>query len=208
MNDLARVTQLDRDKTALANPQSAKQVMEIGDRAARLSRALKGMKSHEDEYYKAFEIMIQAYRVMGTELSQMDRQQHGRPENKGSSTEPLLPTLADLGITKKQSYEWQNIALVPQDDVEEYIEAKRKESEPVTKAAIIAIADEYKSADRRLVEEMQKLINSANSFCIHASNVTGLLRKYPMAGAGIPKDFHEQLKTWAEAFDTLNKVTL
>lgn len=42
-----------------------------------------------------------------------ERASAGRPEEKGSSSEPLK--LADLGVTKKQSHNWQKLAEMPEE---------------------------------------------------------------------------------------------
>jgi len=62
---------------------------------------------------------MEAYAVIGRELAQMEK---ARGELfRGTQQEPRenTTTLADLGITKKQSSEWQAIALVPRVDLEQ-----------------------------------------------------------------------------------------
>lgn len=202
-------TQLDRDKAALANPESADQVMEIAKRSAALHKALKGMRGYEEEYYKAFEVMIGAYRIVGTELRQMEKATGAM--GIGTSAVPEgnhTPTLSDLGITKKQSSEWQSIALVPRTDIEEYIKARKEESETVTKAAILEIARNYKTADEVCLEEIGKVLPALSSFLIHSNRLILHLRKFPESRKVVPKEFFEQLTILERIYNELNQTTM
>lgn len=208
MTNLTVQTQIDRDKAALVNPESAKQVMDIADRSARLVRAYKGMKGYEEQYYKAFEVMIEAYHIVGEELAQMEKATGEL--FRGSQQEPRrdTPTLSDLGITKKQSYEWQSIALVPRADVEEYIRAKKEESEPVTKSAILEIAQNYKTAQQRYDEEVDRVVATMNAFIIQARRVTNHRLKYSDITLTTKEELFETLKLCGEILDELNRTTM
>lgn len=210
MNDLTKVTQLDRDKMALANPESAEQVMRIAQRSSGLHKALKGVKGLEEEYYKAFDVMIEAYGIIGKELLAMEKAKGGWPDPNLAVPEGnyKIPTLAELGITKKQSSEWQAIALVPKTDIEEYINARRSDSEAATKADILRMAQNYKTADAICMEESEKVMGALSIFCIRAKDLVIHLRKFPESRRAIPKQFYEQLKLLEEVSDELNRSTL
>jgi hypothetical protein len=47
-----------------------------------------------------------------------ERQKPGDNQHRTGSSEKELPTLADLGITKKQSHEWQRLAKIPWAEIE------------------------------------------------------------------------------------------
>ena len=181
MNELKPQTQLDRDKVALTDPKSSDQVMEIAKRSSALHKALKGMKGYEEEYYKAFEVMIEAYRIVGHELSMMEKA--GGTANLKIGPEYPKGTpgieLADLGITKKQSSEWQSLALLKSTDVEEYVNAQKAESAPVTKADLLRIAQNYKTARVVCQEEAVKVETYINAFLIQAKKLVMHLRQYP-----------------------------
>jgi hypothetical protein len=52
-----------------------------------------------------------AYRIIGVELRTMEKQVCNRGRGPGTELPEGTPlTLSDLGITKKQSFEWQAIA--------------------------------------------------------------------------------------------------
>jgi hypothetical protein len=66
----------------------------------------------------------------------MEKNKGGRPLETGTRGEPVS-SLADLGISKKQSSEWQKIALVPDIDIKNYIERQREEERATTKSDIL-----------------------------------------------------------------------
>ncbi len=58
----------------------------------------------------ATEIRLLAERQMGEFLKTMPKNEGGNPKLTGSRPEPVEPTLADIGITKKQSHVAQQLA--------------------------------------------------------------------------------------------------
>jgi hypothetical protein len=140
---------------------------------------------------------------MGTELSKIHM-----PAGARGGVTVGNSVLSELGITKRQSSEWQSIALVPPVDIEEYINARRKEEEPVSKAAIIAIADNYKSAGQITREESDKLVMLMNAYCIQARKLIGHLQKYEGARQNVSKDFFETIKLLEKITDELNRATM
>jgi len=212
-DSLVRRTQLDRDKTALANVETAGEAREIAERNAALYRALKGMKGYEEEYYKAFDNMIVGYWIIGNALSEMEMATGGQPYQNltGTHTVPVecrVPTLADLDITKKQSSDWQTIALLPRTEIEDYIEAKRKADEYVAKADIIRLAQAHKSADQIAKEEMVKVINAMGTLCIVARHLTDHLTKFPDSRKVTTQDFFKLITTTKEIIDELERRTM
>ncbi|MGA7724635.1 MAG: hypothetical protein WCA95_05100 [Opitutaceae bacterium] len=54
-----------------------------------------------------------AERQMGEVLKAMPKNEGGNPKLTGSRPEPVAPTLAEIGITKKQSHVAQKLADIP-----------------------------------------------------------------------------------------------
>lgn len=69
-----------------------------------------------------------AERKAGEALAEMDLAKGGRPERTDSQAESVsepLPRLADIGITPKQSMNWQAEASVPEPVFERHVSAAR-----------------------------------------------------------------------------------
>src|SRR5712675_945994 len=93
------LTQYNRDKTALTNAESAQEVIDIAQKYALMASTYKKAKGYEEEYHKAFELMIEAYWILGNELQKI--LQHGgdrRSDEFSSSPEGNLK-MSELGIT-------------------------------------------------------------------------------------------------------------
>ena len=61
----------------------------------------------------ACEIRLRAERKAGQLLKQMQKAKAGRPTKNRSKRSTDFPTLAELGVTKDQSSQWQKLADVP-----------------------------------------------------------------------------------------------
>lgn len=86
---------------------------------------------------------LEAERTAGELL--MVTVERGRPV-KGSLTEPFLPA---NGVSKKESYNWQSIAAIPEDDFHAAIGRMRKSGSVVSKAAIIRLGESLKRAAKQ-----------------------------------------------------------
>ena len=85
----------------------------------------------------AEEIGNRARRRMGQELAGAELSKGGRPKETGHHEEPVSkPTLAEIGITKRQSSTFQALAAIPEDTYEAAIEAHKKVNAPITTASI------------------------------------------------------------------------
>jgi len=95
----------------------------------------------------AAEIRLEAERKAVQLLKEMNRQSSGRPARKnGSVAEPLptaAPTLADLGISKKQSSRWQLEAAIPEADFQTYVAEVKANGKELTSAAVLRQALVY-----------------------------------------------------------------
>lgn len=105
--------------------------------------AKKQKLGHEAVNYGA-EIKLRAARRMGEVLEPTINHNGGRPQKNGTIEEPFFdevsPTLSDIGLTKKQSSQFQQIAAIPQDIFEGHLaELKAKEQE-ITTAGLLRVA--------------------------------------------------------------------
>ena len=72
----------------------------------------------------ALEVKLRAERRAGELLTEMAERQerHGRGQEMSSPDDIKPPTLADLGITRDQSSDWQKLARMPPDRFEDYLQ--------------------------------------------------------------------------------------
>ena len=78
-----------------------------------------GKPSHNTQKEIAEEIKIRAERRAGELLLEMPKKHGARPADTGSQA---VTPLKEAGITKNQSSNWQQIAEVPEEEFEKYIE--------------------------------------------------------------------------------------
>jgi len=105
-------------------------------------------------YNEAFEIQTRTERYVGARLKEMPKAHGGWPEPScGDIVSPQdAPTLADLGMSKKQSSRFQQLAAIPDPIFEETIAEMKQEPEKVfTKAALFATAK--KAEDHQLINQ-------------------------------------------------------
>jgi hypothetical protein len=111
------------------------EVKDIRDKAIALEHYTRQAHNVEAER-QACEIRLRAERKAGKLLAEMEKAKpRGSNQHKERSRDVTgpTPTLLDLGISKKQSSDWQKLAEIPQRDFERSL----KESERPTTAGII-----------------------------------------------------------------------
>ncbi len=204
------LTQYNRDRTALSNAESAQEVMDIAEQYRLMASTYKKAKGYEEEYHKAFELMIEAYWILGKELSGIEKALGGRPSEKetGLDARPVISTLSDLGITKTQSSEWQTISLVPRVEIEAFINGCREKDTHAAKADILRLAEKYKTAKQKTKEYAENVTMRIRSLNVEGIKLIDHLKDFPDSRGGVPKDFHEVLDHLAKLIDELNRRTL
>jgi hypothetical protein len=120
---------------AIAAAYEVDEVKEIRDRAAALEYYARQSLNVEAER-QCCEIRLRAERKAGRLLAKGEKAQGGRPSKTPSSTAGVS-TLKDLGITPKQSSQWQKLAAVPEPQFEAALAAPEK---PTTNGIITAAA--------------------------------------------------------------------
>jgi hypothetical protein len=110
---------------ATADHQSVPSLMEV-------QQYLRDICAGRQEQNRAAETEIRAERRVGEALARLEKA-------KGDANAGL-PTLADIGITKRQSSRWQAMASIPQDDFEKYIAKVKGRGRELTSAGVIRLA--------------------------------------------------------------------
>lgn len=144
------LTRYDRMRTAIVEAHSIDDVKEIRDKAEALRQYARQAGESLENQNMIAEIKLRAERRAGELIREMPKATGGQPYQAQKSTpdtmsvvEPV-PTLADLGISHKDSSRFQAIASVPAEVFEaEIIEVKAKNME-LTSAGMLRVAQEIK----------------------------------------------------------------
>jgi N6-adenosine-specific RNA methylase IME4 len=132
---------IDEARAALDACRTLGEVRAVRDRAKALQQMTKGLKGFRDAFNRCGEIVVEAFAIEGRELAKIDRAQaeDGRPK-KHSTTECLLPTLADLGISPKESMTAQHIASIPRKMLRAYFDETKASHGEITTAGALRLA--------------------------------------------------------------------
>jgi hypothetical protein len=114
-----KLTKDDAMCSAIAMARRVDEVKSIRDKAVAIAAYAKQAKNHNAERW-ASEIRIRAERKTGRLLSETSKAKGGKPpKNRSKQTTGFTPaTLAELGISKDQSADWQKLAKVPEKEFE------------------------------------------------------------------------------------------
>lgn len=100
----------------------AHEVIAVGKAAEEYARA-KGLGEEAERRSRA--VTLKAERKLGELLKETPKNEGGRPTHKtGSAEEPVRPTLAELGIGKKESMLAQQIADLPAEKFDDVVAGK------------------------------------------------------------------------------------
>lgn len=106
------------------------EVRDIRDRADAARQYARAAGYSREITNMCAEIKLRAERKAGSLLAEMPKHPAGRPpENRSQPETNLPPKLADIGVSKNQSYRWQQAAAVPDDVFEDYIETVRQDED-------------------------------------------------------------------------------
>lgn len=160
MNIETQLVHFDRARQELALARNIDEVKLIRDQAEAIRAYIKQQKGSFEMQNTAAEIKLRAERRAGEMLKKTEFnkgaqgliQQHltGSP-----IMEPPveLPKLADLGITKTQSYRWQLEAEIPEEKFEQFIAETKAVADELTSKAVLGIAQKMKrEAEPKTVE--------------------------------------------------------
>jgi len=150
--NISSIEKLSIARQMLAEAKSLDDILNIRDIAEAARVYAQAARLGLENQNEAAEIKIRAERRAGEMLAQM-------PKNKGadgsivtgSTMEQVTvmdstPTLADLGIERKQSFRWQMIASLPEDEFEEHIQETKAEGKEQTSAGVLKIVQKEKIA--------------------------------------------------------------
>jgi N6-adenosine-specific RNA methylase IME4 len=141
---------------AIAEAHRVDEVKEIRDRAIALEQYARQAKNKE-AVRQCGEIRLRAEIHAGELLAKMPKAKGGRPSKTPSTVEGVL-TLQDLGISEKQSADWQDLASLPKEQIQA---ALAKPTIPTTNSLLKGPRRQQREKD--LAEKTRKAITVLNT---------------------------------------------
>jgi hypothetical protein len=144
MSDTGALAQISQARLFLERAKDLTDIKAVRDmaEAARLYARAAGLG--QDAMNEAAEIKVRAERKAGEALAAMDKAKGHRFTGDSQAESPVAPParLADIGITPKQSMQWQAGASVPEPMFEQHIAETKAEGKPLTTAGVVQVARE------------------------------------------------------------------
>lgn len=129
---------LDSLSAALAACRDPEQLREIRDKAIGIESYLRARGTGVDGLVDASEVVVRAERRLGEILREAPKHPGSRNSGDAETEPPETPKkLSDLGVTKKQSKRWQDLAKIPEADFEAALADARERQRRVTGAALL-----------------------------------------------------------------------
>ena len=142
-----QLVKLDAAKRALAEASTLQEIKEIRDQAEAIKAYVKAAGYSLEMQNQAAETKLRAERKGGELLKQMEKSKGSKgnqyTEKLDRFHDGTSPTLRDLGIEKKQSMRWQQIADLPEVIFEEVIEETKEEKKELTQALMLRESKDF-----------------------------------------------------------------
>lgn len=140
MSETGTIVQIARARRFLAEAKDLTDIKAVRDmaEAARLYARAAGLG--QDAMNEAAEIKLRAERKAGEALAAMEKQHGARTPQRNSPEESRPPRLTDIGITPKQSMNWQAEASLPEPVFEQHITETKAAGDPLTTAGVVRLA--------------------------------------------------------------------
>jgi hypothetical protein len=146
---------LDRARLMLAEARTLSELKKIRDKAEAAKAYARAQKIGIELQNYAGEIVAEATRRMGEFLLTAEKNPGARRYPKGTAKQAPLPTLKELGVSKRQSAICQDIARLPQEKFREHINAMKNSGQVITIGALAMAAKEHKRKTRPVVLTVQ-----------------------------------------------------
>lgn len=209
-----QLVRYEQARTALAAVHSYDEVKDIMDQAERA--AVYARQANDSDLIKyATEIRVRAQRRAGEMLAQTEKSEGGRPSKTSTQEEPVMsaPTLEEIGVTKKQSSNWQALASMTEEHFEATVEAAKDTAGEVTTAFMLREAKKGKphgkpkkgpKADAIRQELKAASERGTSMLCSYARLLLDVIR----ASEGLTEEERELLEQIQKATSELTKGVL
>lgn len=189
-------------RATVANLDTVDEAKDLADKAAAAQTWARRVRLGEEAVNHAAEVKLRAERRAGELLAITVR-----PGNPQLSNEPTIG-LADLGVTRDQSSEWQALAAIPEKDFDRAVEAAKAEG-PLTHNGVkrhagtltVALSEELLERQQRetLIRGLDRAVFALEGPANHARAEAKRLLAGGDAGPLTPTRF-ERVVTYATAF--------
>jgi N6-adenosine-specific RNA methylase IME4 len=178
-------------RVALQKAKTIDEVKSVRHAAERLRLYLKQVNESLEMQNDAAEIKLRAERRAGEMLKEGakngDRAGRGRPKKPSSEKGFSAPTLEEIGISEKQSFHWQSIAEIPEEEFEQVIEETKQAGEELTQRDILKVAKEIKQ-EKNKIRRTERIENIAE---VSRNNTVldGSIGKFPVIYCDPPWEY-------------------
>jgi hypothetical protein len=159
------LVRINKARRALAEARTVDEIKQIRNQGIAIAQYLKAQEAGYAMVNDAKEIAVRAERRIGEILAKMEKRSAGRPpENRSPERTDLPPTLGDLGISKNQSADWQQLAALPEQDFERYIQETKEQGKLITTGRAVEIARRAVRLERQVMDAVQRGEQRAAAF--------------------------------------------
>lgn len=212
-----QLVRYEQARTALAAVHSYDEVKDIMDQAERA--AVYARQANDSDLIKyATEIRVRAQRRAGEMLAQTEKATGAKgigpiAVTEGNRNQPVPATLEEIGVTKKQSSNWQALASMTEEHFEAAVEAAKDTAGEVTTAFMLREAKKGKphgkpkkgpKADAIRQELKAASERGTSMLCSYARLLLGVIR----ASEGLTEEERELLEQIQKATSELTKGVL
>lgn len=141
--DSVAIAQISRARQYLADAKGLEDIKAVRDMAEAARLYARARDLGLEAMNEAAEIKVLAECAAGEVLAAMKKQAGARTPTGSREGTPLL---SDAGVSKKQSSDWQAMASLPKEDVQEIIASAKEKGEPVTTKKVVTEAKKRKQA--------------------------------------------------------------
>lgn len=191
MSESTRLIKITEARRALTEAKAIEDVKEIRDRAAAAEMYARQQRYALDVQNDGAEIRLRAQQKAGEMLRQMEKVHGARgiPGNEHTLVESHIgtpPKLADLGISKRQSSDWQTMAKMEDTApgaLDDHIARVRAQGERLTDAGVLRQAERFQGATRVTVLSGEESYNTPARYLDAARHVMGTIDIDPASNA-------------------------
>ena len=186
-----QIGKLNIARTALAEAKTIEEIIKLDNLGEAIAYYAKKEKLSMEIQNEAHGFVLDAKIKAGEYLAKMEKNQGRKPNPSGTKEEPQ--TLEEIGITKKQSSEFQKLAK-NKEQVEQIVKEKKEKKEPISKAAILKeISPEPKRRNTPLESTFSVMVETFTKHVTKTQNE--VTRHTPTAFAGfIGNDLVEMVR--------------
>lgn len=147
------IARLEAARSALAEADTIQKTKLIADVAGMAKVYARRRELGKEAIALAQSVEIEAFRKLGEQLKETDRNEGGRPEKTGTKSVPVsAPTLKELGIDKKTSSMAQRLADLPREDFEAVRDGHKSIGQAIAKVDAATVTPKEGKADPRDAE--------------------------------------------------------